>query len=153
MHLITPFKHFFQHSSCAVELCLNCFWIFAGALSNLGYRQFQAEMSISHFFIRTLQLHTQCFYPGVGICQHILIFGRSLLVRELKEVCILRGNTAPSGSFQMIQTFPDCNLAEPGFFVSTIKTGEILVGGKKNILCQILGVKWIAHRFQTNRKY
>lgn len=47
----------------------------------------------------------------------------------------------------------DCDLAEPGFFVGAIKTGEIFVGGKKNILCQILGVKGIAHRFQTNGKY
>ena len=53
----------------------------------------------------------------------------------------------------MIQALVDCDLAEPGFFIGTIKTGEIFVGGKKNILCQILGVKRIAHRFQTNGKY
>ena len=58
-----------------------------------------------------------------------------------------------AGSFQMIQALVDCDLAEPGFFVGAIKTGEIFVGGKKNILCQILGVKGIAHRFQTNGKY
>ena len=69
------------------------------------------------------------------------------------QIGVLCGNGTSAGCFQMIQTFSDCDLAEPGFFVGAIKTGEIFVGGKKNILCQILGVKGIAHRFQTNGKY
>lgn len=75
------------------------------------------------------------------------------LYHELFKIGVLCGNGTSAGCFQMIQTFSDCDLAEPGFFVGAIKTGEIFVGGKKNILCQILGVKGIAHRFQTNGKY
>lgn len=76
-----------------------------------------------------------------------------LFIMELFKIGVLCGNGTSAGCFQMIQTFSDCDLAEPGFFVGAIKTGEIFVGGKKNILCQILGVKGIAHRFQTNGKY
>ena len=72
---------------------------------------------------------------------------------ELFEISILGRDGTSAGGFQMIQALVDCDLAEPGFFIGTIKTGEIFVGGKKNILCQILGVKGIAHRFQTNGKY
>ena len=72
---------------------------------------------------------------------------------ELIEISVFSRNGTSARSFEMIQTFADCDLAEPGFFVGTVKTGEIFVGGKKNILCQILGVKGIAHRFQTNGKY
>ena len=72
---------------------------------------------------------------------------------ELIEISVFSRNGTSARSFEMIQTFADCDLAEPGFFVGTVKTGEIFVGGKKNILCQILGVKRIAHRFQTNGKY
>lgn len=72
---------------------------------------------------------------------------------ELLKISILCGNGTSAGSLQVIQAFSNCDFAEPGFFVSTIKTGEIFVRGKKNILCQILGVKRIAHRFQTNGKY
>ena len=72
---------------------------------------------------------------------------------ELFKIGVLCGNGTSAGSLQVIQAFSDCDLAEPGFFVGTVKTGEIFVGGKKNILCQILGVKGIAHRFQTNGKY
>lgn len=64
---------------------------------------------------------------------------------ELFKISVLCGNGTSAGCFQMIQTFSDCDLAEPGFFVGAVKTGEIFVGGKKNILCQILGVKRIAH--------
>ena len=72
---------------------------------------------------------------------------------KLFKICILCRDGTSAGGLQMIQTLMDCDLAEPGFFVGTIKTGEIFVGGKKNILCQVFGVKRIAHRFQTNGKY
>ena len=72
---------------------------------------------------------------------------------ELFEISILGRDGTSAGGFQMIQALVDCDLAELGFFIGTIKTGEIFVGGKKNILCQILGVKGISHRFQTNGKY
>ena len=51
---------------------------------------------------------------------------------ELFKISILCGNGTSAGCFQMIQTFSDCDLAEPGFFVGAIKTGEIFVGGKKH---------------------
>jgi hypothetical protein len=84
--------------------------------------------------------------------QKCLLRGK-LFIMELFKIGVLCGNGTSAGCFQMIQTFSDCDLAEPGFFVGAIKTGEIFVGGKKNILCQILGVKGIAYRFQTNGKY
>ena len=67
---------------------------------------------------------------------------------ELFKISILCRDGTSAGSFQMIQALVDCDLAEPGFFVGTVKTGEIFVGGKKNILCQILGVKRIATDFR-----
>ena len=84
--------------------------------------------------------------------QKCLLRGK-LFIMELFKIGVLCGNGTSAGCFQMIQALVDCDLAEPGFFVGAIKTGEIFVGGKKNILCQILGVKGIAHRFQTNGKY
>ena len=50
---------------------------------------------------------------------------------ELFKISILCRDGTSAGSFQMIQALVDCDLAEPGFFVSTVKTGEIFVGGKK----------------------
>ena len=81
------------------------------------------------------------------------LFWGGFFIMELFKISILCRDGTSAGSFQMIQALVDCDLAEPGFFVSTVKTGEIFVGGKKNILCQVFGVKWITHRFQTNGKY
>ena len=43
-------------------------------------------MCVSDFFVRTFQLHTQCFYVSVGCSFHIFIFGRGLPVRNLGKV-------------------------------------------------------------------
>ena len=48
---------------------------------------------------------------------------------ELFKISILCRDGTSAGSFQMIQALVDCDLAEPGFFVGTVKTGEIFVGG------------------------
>lgn len=57
--------------------------------------------------------------------QECLLRGK-LFIMELFKIGVLCGNGTSAGCFQMIQTFSDCNLAEPGFFVGAIKTGEIL---------------------------
>ena len=50
---------------------------------------------------------------------------------ELLKISILCGNGTSAGSLQVIQAFSNCDFAEPGFFVSTIKTGEILYAERK----------------------
>ena len=43
---------------------------------------------------------------------------------ELFEISILGRDGTSAGGFQMIQALVDCDLAEPGFFIGTIKTGD-----------------------------
>ena len=110
-------------------------------------------MSGGHFSVGTFQIGTKLSDPILEIFVQAGLLWGEFFIMELFKISILCGNGTSAGSLQVIQAFSDCNLAEPGFFIGTIKTGEIFVGGKKNILCQILGVKGIAHRFQTNGKY
>ena len=51
---------------------------------------------------------------------------------ELFKIGVLCGNGTSAGCFQMIQTFSDCDLAEPGFFVGAI--GAFSEGTKQGIL-------------------
>ena len=153
MHLIAPFQQCLQHGSCTVNLRLDCFGIFVLRFCNLCGSFFFAEMCGGHFSVGTFQIGTKLSDPILEIFVQAGLFWGEFFITELFKISILCGNGTSAGSLQVIQAFSDCNLAEPGFFVGTVKTGEIFVGGKKNILCQILGVKGIAHRFQTNGKY
>lgn len=153
MHLIAPFQQCLQHGSCTVNLRLDCFGIFVLCFCNLCGGFFFAEMSGGHFPVGTFQIRAQVTDPILEIFVQECFFGGGFFIMELFEISILGRDGTSAGGFQMIQALVDCDLAEPGFFIGTIKTGEIFVGGKKNILCQVLGVKRIAHRFQTNGKY
>ena len=110
-------------------------------------------MSGGHFSVGTFQIGTKLSDPILEIFVQTGLFWGEFFITELFKISILCGNGTSAGSLQVIQAFSNCDFAEPGFFVGTVKTGEIFVGGKKNILCQILGVKGIAYRFQTNGKY
>ena len=110
-------------------------------------------MSGSHFLIGTFQIRAQTADSILKIFIQTGFFRRCLVVMELIEISVFSRNGTSARSFEMIQTFADCDLAEPGFFVGAVKTGEIFVSGKKNILGQILSIKRIAYRFQTDRIY
>ena len=110
-------------------------------------------MSGGHFSVGTFQIGTKLSDPILEIFVQTGLFWGEFVVMELIEISVFSRNGTSARSFEMIQTFADCDLAEPGFFVGTVKTGEIFVSGKKNILGQILSIKRIAYRFQTDRIY
>ena len=90
-------------------------------------------MSGGHFSVGTFQIGTKLSDPILEIFVQAGLFWGEFFITELFKISILCGNGTSAGSLQVIQAFSDCNLAEPGFFVGTVKTGEIFVGGKKNV--------------------
>ena len=125
-------------------------WIFACFLRDLRGGELHTEMIRGHFSIRTFQPLAESVHLPVRLLFQINGFRRGGTIRQSGKISFLRRDTAPPRSLQVIKTFSHRDLTQPGFLMSAVETGQVFVGGKKNLLGQILSVERVADRFQAD---
>ena len=147
--IFRSYQKFFQHRLCTVKLCLDCFGIFSCFLRDFRGGELHTEMIRGHFSIRTFQPLAESVHLPVRLLFQINGFRRGGTIRQSGKISFLRRDTAPPRSLQVIKTFSNRDLTQPGSLMSAVETGQALVGGKHNHQGQILSVARVSDRCQA----